>query len=130
MASIFTRIIQGEIPAYVLAETDKFVAILDAFPLVPGHALVIPRDEIDYIFDIDNGDLGEMMIFGKKIAHAIQAAVPCTKVGVSVVGLEVPHAHIHLIPIDSVADMNFSKPKLKLAPEEMQKIAASIKAHL
>jgi histidine triad (HIT) family protein len=130
MASIFSKIIVGDIPSYKILEDDNFIAILDAFPLVAGHCLVIPKNETDYIFDMDDTSLGEIMIFAKKVAKAIKLSVHCTKIGVSVVGLEVPHAHIHLIPIVSVSDMNFSKPKLKLTDAEMQKISDKIKSKL
>jgi histidine triad (HIT) family protein len=130
MATIFSKIISGEIPAYKILENDQFLAFLDVFPLVKGHTLVIPKKEIDYIFDIDDKELGEMMVFAKKVANAIKSAFPCEKIGVSVVGLEVPHAHIHLIPINQVADMNFSKAKLSFPKEEMENIAESIKSYL
>jgi len=128
MASIFTKIVKGEIPAYKVAENDKFLAFLDIFPLAKGHTLVIPKQEIDYIFDIEDDLLGEYMIFAKKVAKAIEAVVPCERIGVAVVGLEVPHSHIHLIPINNVDDINFAKPKLKLSEEEFNEIATKIKA--
>lgn len=130
MATIFSKIISGEIPAYKILENDQFLAFLDVFPLVKGHTLVIPKREIDYIFYIDDNELGDMMVFAKKVANAIKSAFPCEKIGVSVVGLEVPHAHIHLIPINQVADMNFSKAKLSFPKEEMENIAESIKSYL
>jgi histidine triad (HIT) family protein len=130
MASIFTRIIQGEIPGYIITQNDQFVAILDAFPLTRGHVLVIPKEEIDYVFDIEDNMLGEMMIFAKIVSKAIGKAIPCRKVGVCVVGLEVPHAHIHLIPINQVSDMDFSKPKLVIEKSKMIDILASIQAYL
>lgn len=130
MATIFSKIISGEIPAYKILENDRYLAFLDVFPLAKGHALVIPKNETDYIFDIDDKELGEMMVFAKKVANAIKSAFPCEKIGVSVVGLEVPHAHIHLIPINQVADMNFSKAKLSFPKEEMENIAESIKSYL
>ena len=111
MASIFTKIINKEIPAYIVAENDKFLAFLDIMPLKKGHVLVIPKAEIDYIFDIEDELLSEMMVFAKQVAAKIKKAIPCKKVGVAVVGLEVPHAHIHLIPINSITDMDFSNPK-------------------
>lgn len=129
MASIFSKIVTGDIPCHKVYEDDQFLAFLDVFPLVKGHTLVIPKVEIDYIFDIDDAMLGEMLIFSKKVAHAIKKTIPCVKVGVSVVGLEVPHAHIHLIPIHSVHDMNFSLPKLKLENSEMTEIATAIKSN-
>ena len=128
MASIFTKIVKGEIPAYKVAENDKFLAFLDIFPLAKGHTLVIPKQEIDYIFDIEDDLLGEYMIFAKKVAKAIEAVVPCEMIGVAVVGLEVPHSHIHLIPINNVDDINFAKPKLKFSEEEFNEIATKIKA--
>ena len=130
MATIFSKIISGEIPAYKILENDQFLAFLDVFPLAKGHALVIPKNETDYIFDIDDKELGEMMVFAKKVSKAIKSAFPCSKIGVSVVGLEVPHAHIHLIPINQVSDMNFSKPKLSFTKEEMESMAESIKSYL
>jgi histidine triad (HIT) family protein len=130
MSSIFSRIVAGEIPCYKIHEDDHFLAFLDVFPLVKGHTLVIPKKEIDYIFDIDDEKLAEMMVFSKKVAKAIKKTIPCQKVGVSVIGLEVPHAHIHLIPMNNVSEMNFSQPKLKLESSEMEKIAADIKANL
>ncbi len=123
METIFSRIVSGEIPAYKVAENDKFLAFLDIMPLRKGHVLVIPKVEIDYIFDVDDELLGEMMIFAKMISHKIKSVFPCKKVGVAVVGLEVPHAHIHLIPINSIDDMNFSNAKLSLSSEELTEIA-------
>jgi len=130
MASIFSKIVAGEIPCYKILEDDQFLAFLDVFPLVQGHTLVIPKIEIDYIFDMDDPILMDMMVFTKKVANAIKKVIPCTKVGVSVVGLEVPHAHIHLIPMNHVAEMNFSKPKLTISSSDMEEIAAKIKAHI
>ena len=130
MATIFSRIVAGEIPCYKVAEDDQFLAFLDIQPLKPGHTLVIPKKEVDYIFDIDDALLGEMMVFAKKVAHAVRAVVPCSWIGVSVIGLEVPHAHIHLIPIESVADINFSKSKMQLSPEEMKELSAQIAARV
>jgi histidine triad (HIT) family protein len=130
MASVFTRIIQGEIPSYKLAEDERFIAILDAFPLVEGHTLVIPKQEVDYIFDLGDDVLGDLMKFAKKIAPAIQKVIPCVRLGVTVIGLEVPHTHIHLIPIHTMDDMNFMKPKIKIAPERMESIANAIRIEL
>lgn len=130
MSSIFSKIITGEIPAYKVAEDNRFLAFLDAFPIALGHVLVIPKSEIDYIFDMEDDLLGDLHIFAKKIAIAMKQAVPCTRIGVSVVGLEVPHTHIHLIPINKVSDMNFAKEKLKPSAEEMRAIQEAIKAHL
>ena len=126
MATIFTRIAQGEIPSYKCAETDEFYAFLDINPLVKGHTLCIPRREVDYIFDMDDDEIGRFQQFAKHVAQAIKAAFPCVKVGEAVLGLEVPHAHIHLIPMQSERDMNFSNPKLQLPAEEMQAIADAI----
>lgn len=130
MASIFSKIIAGEIPSYKVAENDKFYAFLDINPLQKGHTLVVPKKEIDYIFDIDDQDLGEMMVFAKKVARAIKAATPCVKVGVAVIGLEVRHAHIHLVPMDKEGDISFAKPKMTLPADEMEAIAKSIAAHI
>ncbi|MDD4778812.1 MAG: HIT family protein [Fermentimonas sp.] len=127
MATIFSRIIKGEIPSYKIAESDKFYAFLDVNPRVKGHTLVVPKLEVDYIFDIDDELLGEMMVFAKKVAKAVEAAVPCKRIGVTVLGLEVPHAHIHLIPLQSEKDMNLSNPKLKLEAEEFTEIANKIR---
>ncbi len=129
MASIFSRIAAGEIPSYKVAETDDYFAFLDINPVQPGHVLVIPKKEQDYIFDIDDEHLGGMMIFAKKVANALKKAVPCRKVGVAVIGLEVPHAHIHLVPIENEGDMNFSNEHAKLSNEEMDRIAAGIAAN-
>jgi histidine triad (HIT) family protein len=126
MASIFTKIINKEIPAHIVAENDKFLAFLDIMPLKKGHVLVIPKAEIDYIFDIEDELLSEMMVFAKQVATKIKKAIPCKKVGVAVVGLEVPHAHIHLIPINSITDMDFSNPKLKLTNEEFLEVVQSL----
>lgn len=127
MASIFTKIINGEIPSYRIAEDEKFYAFLDISPLVKGHTLVVPKLEEDYIFDLDDDILRDMMIFCKKVSEAIKTAYPCDRVGVSVIGLEVPHAHVHLIPINEMNDMNFAQPKLKLSPEEFEEIAERIR---
>jgi histidine triad (HIT) family protein len=126
MASIFTRIVNGEIPCYKVAETEKFLAFLDISPLAKGHTLVIPKKEIDYIFNIDDALLAELFVFSKKVALAIEKVVPCKRIGVTVIGLEVPHAHVHLIPINNVSDMNFARPKLTFKPEELQKTAEII----
>lgn len=128
MATIFSRIIAGEIPCYKLAEDERFFAFLDINPLVKGHALVVPKQEVDYIFDLSDDDLAAMHVFTKKLARAIEKAFPCKKVGEAVVGLEVPHAHIHLIPMQKESDMLFSNPKLKLADEEFKAIADAIRA--
>ncbi len=127
MASIFTKIVRGEIPSYKIAEDEQFYAFLDIYPLAKGHTLVIPKKEVDYLFDLDDDFLAEMTVFSKKIAKAIEKVIPCARIGVAVLGLEVPHAHIHLIPINSEADISFSRPKLKLSEEEFQEIAAKIR---
>jgi len=126
MSSIFSKIVSGEIPSYKIAENDKFLAFLDINPLAKGHTLVIPKKETDYLFDIEDDLLGEMMVFSKKVARAIDAAIPCERVGLTVIGLEVPHAHIHLIPINSIYDMDFKQPKLKFSEEEFADIAKEI----
>lgn len=128
MASVFSKIAAGEIPSYKCAESDKFYAFLDINPLVKGHTLVIPRREVDYFFDMDESEMGEYMAFARKVAIAIKKAFPCRKVGMAVLGLEVPHAHIHLVPMNSEKDMLFSNPKLKLSDEEFKEIAAKISA--
>lgn len=120
MATIFTKIIEGEIPCYKIAENDKFLAFLDISPLAKGHTLVIPKVEIDYIFEVDDTILGEMMVFAKKVALKVENAIPCKRIGVAVIGLEVPHAHIHLVPLNNVEDINFSRPKLSFTKEEME----------
>jgi histidine triad (HIT) family protein len=130
MATIFSRIIKGEIPCYKIAENERFFSFLDINPLARGHVLVVPKKETDYLFDLDDSDLSEMIVFAKKIALAIEKAVPCKRIGVAVIGLEVPHAHIHLVPLNSMNDINFSNPKLKLPPEELESIAASIRKEL
>ena len=123
---IFSKIAAGEIPSYKCAENDEFYAFLDINPLVKGHTLVIPRREVDYIFDMEDDELARFEVFAKKVAVAIKAAFPCVKVGQAVLGLEVPHAHIHLIPMQSEKDMNFANPKLGFSAEEMQEIADKI----
>lgn len=126
MASIFTRIVNGEIPAYKVAEDENYLAFLDVFPTAKGHTLVIPKKEVDYIFDLDNEMYTGLQLFAKKVAIGLQKAVPCVKVGVMVLGLEVPHAHIHLVPMQSEKDLlNFSD-KIKMAPDEMESLAKLI----
>lgn len=117
--SIFTKIISGEIPSYKIAENDKFYAFLDIFPLQPGHTLVVPKQEIDKFFDLTPDLLSEMMVFAQPIAKAIEKSFDCKRVGIAAIGLEVPHAHLHLVPINSADDLNFTREKLKLSPEEM-----------
>lgn len=126
MSSIFTKIINGEIPAYKIAEDENFVAFLDAMPLVKGHTLVIPKKETDLIFDLETEEYKNLWAFAQKVAKKVKNAVPCIRVGVAVVGLEVPHAHIHLIPLNKMDDMNFKNERLKLSPEEYSEIQKSI----
>ena len=126
MSSIFSKIISGEIPSYKIAENEKFFAFLDIMPLAVGHTLVVPKKEMDYIFDLPENLLAEMMVFSKYVAKKIEKSIECDRIGVSVIGLEVPHAHIHLIPINSIADMDFSKEKLKLSHEEFMKVVTLI----
>lgn len=126
MASIFTKIINQEIPSYKVAESEKFYAFLDISPLVKGHTLVVPKNEVDYIFDLQDDLLAEMMVFGKRVSKAIESVIDCERVGVAVIGLEVPHAHIHLVPINGMDDMNFANPKLKLSSEEFVHISLEI----
>ena len=126
MASIFTKIIQGEIPCHKIAEDDRFFAFLDIMPLREGHVLVVPKQEVDYIFDMGDGAISAIMLFAKPIAKAIQKAVPCKRVGVAVIGIEVPHAHIHLVPIYTADDLNFTRPKLKPSQEELADVARRI----
>lgn len=126
MASIFTRIINGEIPCHKVAETEDYLAFLDINPLQKGHTLAIPKKEVDYIFDLDDDAYNGLMAFSKKVALAIEKVVPCERIGVAVIGLEVPHAHVHLVPINGISDLNFANPKLQLASEEMADIASKI----
>ena len=130
MATIFSRIVAGEIPSYKVAENDKFYAFLDINPLTKGHTLVIPKREVDYFFDLTDEEIGEMQIFAKKVASAIKAAYPCIKVGQAVLGLEVPHAHIHLVPMQSEKDMLFTNPKLQLTTEEFIEVAENIRKNV
>jgi histidine triad (HIT) family protein len=127
MASIFTRIVQGEIPCHKIAEDERFLAFLDINPLREGHTLIIPKVEVDYLFDLDDELLSGMLPFAKEVARKIKSVVPCDRIGVTVIGLEVPHAHIHLIPIDGVHDMEFSRPKLKVSQEEFAALAQRIR---
>ena len=130
MSSIFTKIINGEISCHKIAEDDNYLAFLDVFPLAIGHTLVIPKKEIDYIFDIDDQLFTGLHLFSKKIAKAVEMAIPCKRVGVSVIGLEVPHAHIHLIPLNSMNDINFSRQKLTVPKEVMEETVQKIRAKL
>tara|TARA_B100000524_G_scaffold347358_1_gene249180 strand:+ start:1942 stop:2334 length:393 start_codon:yes stop_codon:yes gene_type:complete len=119
VSSIFSKIVEGSIPCYKIAENDSFLAFLDIEPLAEGHTLVIPKKEIDYVFDLDDTTLKEMMVFSKMVAAKLKAAVPCNRIGISVIGLEVPHAHIHLVPINRIDDINFSKHRLEFTSAEM-----------
>ena len=130
MASIFSRIIAGEIPCYKIAENDQFFAFLDINPLSKGHTLVVPKHETDYIFNIDDEELGQMMVFAKHVAQAIEKAIPCKRIGVAVIGLEVPHAHIHLVPITCEGDLDFKKEHLHLTQEEFLDVQRKITAEL
>lgn len=127
MASIFTKIVRGDIPCHKLAEDEKHLAFLDINPLAKGHALVIPKKETDYIFDVDDSELGELFVFAKKVARAIEKVVPCKRMGITVIGLEVPHTHVHLIPINSLYDMDFKQPKLKFRQQEFESLAGQIR---
>lgn len=130
MASIFTKIINREIPGHIIAEDERFIAFLDVMPLVHGHTLVVPKKEVDYIFDHDDDTLRDLMVFAKRVAGAVRQAVPCKRIGVAVIGLEVPHTHVHLVPLNTMNDINFSQPKLKPTPEELQRVAEQIKRFL
>lgn len=127
MASIFTKIINREIPGHIVAEDDKYIAFLDINPLVIGHALVVPKQEVDYIFDLDDETLAGLYVFAKKVAHAIKKVVPCKRIGIAVIGLEVPHAHVHLVPMQTVGDINFTRPKLNPSKEEITEVAEKIR---
>ncbi len=130
MATLFSRIITGDIPSYCIAEDDRFYAFLDINPMSKGHTLVVPRLETDYLFDLDDALLGDMMVFAKKVAKAIETAVPCKRIGVMVIGLEVPHAHIHLIPIQKEGDMSLANKRMSFTPEEFKTIARDIRSQL
>jgi histidine triad (HIT) family protein len=130
MPSIFTKIINREIPGYIVAEDDQYIAFLDINPLVLGHVLVVPKKEIDYIFDIEDEMLSGLMVFAKKVAAAVKKAVPCKRVGVAVIGLEVPHTHIHLVPMNSMGDLNFTKAKLSPTKEQLAEVTEKIKGLL
>ncbi len=127
METVFTRIIKGEIPSFKIAEDENFYAFLDINPIAKGHTLVVPKKEVDYIFDLDDDTLAGLHLFAKRVAQAIKNAVPCKRVGIVTIGMEVPHAHIHLIPLNKETDANFSNPKLKVEAIEMQEIADNIK---
>jgi len=130
MASIFSKIISGEIPCYKIAEDENHLAFLDILPLKKGHVLVIPKKEIDYYFDLSDDEISSLNIFAKKIALALKAAIPCVKIAVAVVGLEVPHTHIHLVPLDSIGELNFANPRLTFSKEEFESIAKQITSKL
>jgi histidine triad (HIT) family protein len=127
MSSIFTRIINREIPGQIVAEDENYIAFLDITPLVTGHTLVVPKKELDYIFDLDDETLAGLTVFAKKVARAVKKAVPCKRIGVAVIGLEVPHVHIHLVPMNSMGDINFTKSKLNPSKEELMEVAERIK---
>ena len=129
MASIFSKIVNGEIPCHKIAENDDFLAFLDAFPITKGHTLVIPKKEIDYIFDLEDTMYTNLFLFAKSVVPALEKTIPCIRIGVSVIGLEVPHAHIHLLPLNSMADADFSK-KIKISQEELAELAAMIRYNL
>ena len=128
MPSIFSRIINGEIPAWKVAESERFLAFLDVNPLAKGHTLIVPKIETDYFFDLSDEEITSIMLFSKKVASAMRSTLPCLRIGMSVIGLEVPHAHIHLIPLNIMGDINFSNSRLNLSVEEMEAIAASIRS--
>lgn len=130
MASIFTKIVQGDIPCHKIAEDERFLAFLDVFPLRKGHVLVIPKEEINYIFDLEDDLLSDLMVFAKKVAKAMKVVLPCERIGVAVIGLEVPHAHVHLVPINGISDIDFSQAKLKFTQEEFAAVATSIREHV
>ncbi len=130
MASIFTKIINREIPGHIIAEDDKAIAFLDIQPLVKGHTLVVPKKEVDYIFNLEDEDYVHLMRFARKVAGAVEKAIPCIRIGVSVIGLEVPHTHVHIIPLNKMDDINFSRPKLSPTQEELAEVAELIRQHL
>jgi histidine triad (HIT) family protein len=128
MPSIFSRIIKGEIPAWKVAESEHFLAFLDVNPLAKGHTLIVPKLETDYFFDLSDEEISGIMVFSKKVASALRSTLPCLRIGMSVIGLEVPHAHVHLVPLNSMGDINFSNSRLNLSAEEMEAIAAFIRS--
>jgi histidine triad (HIT) family protein len=130
MASVFTRIINGEIPCYKVAEDDRYIAFLDVRPLKPGHTLVVPKQEVDYIFDLDESTLAGMMLFAQKVARAMKEVIDCKRIGVAVIGLEVPHAHMHLVPLTRESDLLFTNPRVSPSPEENEKLAREIGEHV
>jgi histidine triad (HIT) family protein len=127
MASIFTRIIQGEIPCHKIAENEKFIAFLDITPVAKGHTLVVPKQEVDYFFDMNQDLLSEINLFAKEVATKLQRTVPCRRIGVAIIGLEVPHAHVHLVPLNTMADINFSAERLKMSSEELATLATEVR---
>ncbi|MFM9006581.1 MAG: HIT family protein [Flavobacteriales bacterium] len=127
MASIFTRIIQGEIPCHTVAEHDRFIAFLDITPVAKGHTLVVPKMEVDYFFDLESELLSEINLFAKEVAMKLQRTIPCRRIGVAIIGLEVPHAHVHLIPLNTLADINFSAERLKMSTDELEALATEIR---
>ncbi|MCU0367537.1 MAG: HIT family protein [Cyclobacteriaceae bacterium] len=129
MPSIFTRIINREIPAQIIAEDDRFIAFLDVMPLVTGHTLIVPKQEVDYIFDLDDQLLADMIVFAKKVAKVLKQSIECKRIGVAVIGLEVPHTHVHLVPMNAMGDINFSRPKLSPSKEELEATANLIRAN-
>ncbi len=128
MSSIFTKIINREIPGYILAEDENFISFLDINPLVLGHCLVVPKKEVDYIFDLEDSDLSHLMIFAKKVSLAVKKVIPCKRVGMAVIGLEVPHTHVHLVPLNVMDDINFSRPKLHPSADDLASVAEKIRA--
>jgi len=130
MASIFTKIINGQLPAHIIAQNEHFMALLDIHPITKGHTLVIPKIEVDYIFDLDDIFLREIMLFAKGVAKSIRAVIPCVRVGIAVIGLEIPHAHLHLVPINSVYDMNFNNPPLVCTDKELAELAKAIQEQI
>jgi len=129
MPSIFSRIVSGDIPSYKVAENDNFLAFLDAMPLVPGHVLVIPKKEVDYIFDLNAEEYQDLWLFAQQVAKGLKQAIPCKRVGIAVIGLEVPHAHIHLVPMNEVGDINFTRPKMSPTAEELEAVAEKIRTY-
>lgn len=129
MPSIFTKIIRGEIPSHKIAEDDRFLAFLDIRPLAKGHTLVIPKQEVDYLFDLEDDLLADLMVFAKKVARVLRTEIPCARIGVAVIGLEVPHAHVHLVPINHVGDIDFKRSPVQLSTEEMTALATTLREH-
>ncbi|UII32506.1 HIT family protein [Fulvivirga ulvae] len=129
MASIFTRIINREIPGHILAEDDNYIAFLDVSPLVEGHALVVPKKEVDYMYDLDDDTLGGLHVFAKSVAKAIEKTIPCKRIGVAVIGIEVPHTHVHLVPLNTMDDINFTRPKLHPSQDELKVVAEKIRSN-